>query len=191
MPLNTVGIFAAVMAENSSVFGGSCMISISLNRHITTNSEVTHSLSRMKTASSWRRQASSESESNVEEQLTASKNLAARWRASDWYMKAQSQSGDPLWKMDRENVELLPVADSWWKPMLDAPELSPKTVIRSGSPPNEEMWCLIQRSASSWSFRPKFPTRVLCYFDINWGSIWHTVWLTHRINLTVRGSLES
>jgi len=61
--------------------------------------------------------------------------------------------------MDRVNVELLPVADSWWKPMLAAPALSPNTVIRSGSPPNDEMWSLIQRSASSWSFRPKFPAR--------------------------------
>jgi len=43
--------------------------------------------------------------------------------------------------------------------MLAAPALSPNTVMRSGSPPNDEMCCLIQRSASSWSFRPKFPAR--------------------------------
>ncbi len=49
--------------------------------------------------------------------------------------------------------------DIIWYPILAAPELSPNSVTRLGSPPNAAILSLTHCMATNWSFRPKLPVQ--------------------------------
>lgn len=53
------------------------------------------------------------------------------------------------------------------RPTDDPPEFSPNNVIDSGFPPNFTILFLIHFNAATWSFKPRFPGKILSAVLVN------------------------